>query len=66
MDTTEHKMTILEQLPPGLTEQQVLDQAFEIMRQQQSLRTARYYFYYDEDYASDLVTAYFYAQRIKI
>lgn len=59
-------MTILEQLPSGLTEQEVLDQAFEIMKQEQGLRTARYYFCYDEDYASDLVTAYFYAQRIKI
>lgn len=59
-------MTILEQLPPGLTEQEVLEQAYNIMLKEQGPRTARYYFYYDEDYASDLVTAYFYAQRIKI
>ena len=59
-------MTILEQLPAGLTEQQVLEQAYAIMLKEQGARTARYYFYYDEDYASDLVSAYFYAQRIKI
>jgi hypothetical protein len=59
-------MTILEQLPPGLTEQQVLEQAYNIMLAQQGPRTARYYFCYDEDYASDLVSAYFYAQRIRI
>lgn len=57
-------MTILEQLDSGLTEQQVLTQAFEIMCKQQSIRTARYYFWYDEDYASDLVTAYFYKEKV--
>jgi hypothetical protein len=59
-------MSILEQLPAGLTEQEVLEQAYAIMLAAQGARTARYYFYYDEDYASDLVSAYFYAQRIKI
>ena len=63
MNTERNTMTILDQLAPGLTEQQVLDQAYAIMLKEQGFKTARYYFGIDEDYASDLVTAYFYREK---
>ena len=56
-------MTILDQLAPGLTEQEVLSQAYAIMLKEQGFKAARYYFGIDEDYASDLVTAYFYQEK---
>lgn len=55
--------SILDQLAPGLTEQQVLDQAYAIMIKESGSKTARYYFGIDQDYASDLVTAYFYQDK---
>ena len=64
MNTTEsNTMHILDQLAPGLTEQEVLDQAYAIMLREQGFKTARYYFGIDQDYASDLVTAYFYQEK---
>lgn len=56
-------MTLAQQLPSGLTENEILDKAFEIMRQEQGLKTARYYFYYNEDFPSDLISEYFYLHK---
>lgn len=54
---------ILDQLAPGLTEQEVLSQAYAIMLKESGFKTARYYFGIDEDYASDLVSEYFYREK---
>ena len=49
---------------PGVaTEHEVLDIGFERLRQQQGLKSARYYFWYDEDFPSDYVSEYFWLQR---
>ena len=56
-------MSILQQLAPGLTEQEVLSQAYAIMLKESGFKAARYYFGIDQDYASDLVTAYFYQEK---
>lgn len=56
-------MTIAEQLPRGLNEREVLAQGYELMRKELGLKSARYYFYYHEDYASDLVNEYFYLHK---
>jgi hypothetical protein len=51
-------------LPSGLMDEDVvLDQAFEIASRELGQKRARYYFAYDEDFASDLVSAYFYNER---
>ena len=55
-------MTLAQQLPRGLSEDQVLAQGFQLLTQQLGVKAARYYFYYDEDYASDLVSEYFYKE----
>jgi hypothetical protein len=52
-------MTIANELPKGLsTENEILSAAFNLMKLQLGLRTARYYFYYSEDYPSDVVNEY--------
>jgi len=56
-------MSIAKQLPQGLTEQEILDQGFEIMRKELGLKTARYYFWYHEDFPSDLINEYLYLQQ---
>ena len=63
MNTERNTMTILQQLAPGLTEQEVLSQAYAIMLREQGFKAARYYFGIDQDYASDLVSEYFYNQK---
>ena len=55
-------MTLAQQLPPGLSEDEVLAQGFKLLSKQLGLKAAQYYFYYDEDYASDLVSKYFYKE----
>jgi len=52
-------MTLAEQLPPGLSEDQVLAEGFKLLTEQLGVKAARYYFYYDEDYSSDFVSEYF-------
>lgn len=56
-------MTLAEQLPPGLTENQVLAQGYELLKKELGIKSANYYFYYNEDYPSDLVNEYFYIQN---
>lgn len=58
-------MTLAQQLAPGLSEEQVLAQGFKFLTEQLGLKTARYYFYYDEDYVSDLVSEYFNLDNLK-
>jgi len=52
-------MSLAQQLAPDLTENQILASAFEIMAKEQGIKTARYYFYYNEDFPSDLISEYF-------
>lgn len=57
-------MTIANELPRGLTtENEILDAAFNLMKQQLGLRSARYYFCYCEDYPSDVINEYLYIQQ---
>jgi hypothetical protein len=57
-------MTIATELPRGLTtENEILDAAFNLMKLQLGIKTARYYFYYHEDYPSDLISEYRYLQK---
>lgn len=57
-------MTIATELPVGLTtENEILSAAFNLMKQQLGLKTARYYFYYNEDYPSDTINEYLYLQQ---
>ena len=45
------------------SETQLLGMGFDRMRVQQGLKSARYYFWYDEDFPSDFVSEYFWLQR---
>lgn len=57
-------MTIANELPRGLkTEDEILDMAFNLMKQQLGIKTARYYFCYHEDYPSDVVNEYIWLQQ---
>lgn len=58
-------MTIAKQLPPGLSEREVLEQGYEIMLKELGRKSANYYFYTDEDYPSDLVNEYFYINNVE-
>lgn len=49
--------------PTIKTEKDLLDTGFERMRTDHGLKTARYYFWYDEDFPSDFVSEYFWLQR---
>lgn len=52
-------MTIATELPRGLqTEHEILECAFNLMKEQLGLRTAKYYFCYSEDYPTDVVNEY--------
>lgn len=52
------------QLPPGLLdEDNILDQAFMIAKAEMGGKRARYMFAYDEDFPSDLISAYFANER---
>jgi hypothetical protein len=57
-------MTIANELPKGLTtENDILNAAFNLMKLQLGLRTAKYYFYYHEDYPCDVVNEYIWLQE---
>lgn len=61
---TELKMTIANELPRGLTtENDILNEAFNLMKLQLGLRTARYYFCYSEDYPSDVINEYIWLEK---
>ena len=57
---------IFETRPEIQTEGELLDAGFECMRAEQGLKTARYYFWYHEDFPSDFVSEYFWLQRQKV
>ena len=58
--------SIAEQLPAGLvTENEILDAGFAIMKQRDGTKAARYYFCYDEDYPADLILEYRFLQQHK-
>ena len=62
--------TLAEQIfevAPGIeSEAELLDAGFERMRVEQGLKTARYYFWYQEDFPADFVSEYFWLQRQKV
>jgi hypothetical protein len=59
-------MTIATQLPKNLiTEAQVLNEAYKVLREQVGSKAARYHFYYDRDFISDIVTEYRYLQQLE-
>jgi hypothetical protein len=52
-------MTLANELPKGFqTEDEILAAGFALMKEQMGLKSARYYFYYNEDYPSDLINEY--------
>ena len=57
-------MTIATQLPKNLiTEAQILNEAYKVLREVVGSKSARYHFYYDNDFVSDIVTEYRYLQQ---
>ncbi len=54
---------IFAEAPNITSENQVLELGFERLRKQQGLKSARYYFWYDEDFPADYVSEYFWLQR---
>jgi hypothetical protein len=57
-------MTIAQQLPKGLVyEHQILNEAYKVMREVFGSKSARYYFYYDEDFITDIVNEYRYLEK---
>ena len=54
---------VFEANPKIESEGAVLAAGFDVVRQVQGLKTARYYFWYDEDFPSDFVTEYRWMQR---
>ena len=51
---------------PNITaENDVLDLGFEVVKKAQGLQAAKYYFWYDEDFPSDLINEYFWLQQQK-
>ena len=46
-------------------ENDILDLGFEVVRKTQGLKSARYYFWYHEDFPSDLINEYFWLQQQK-
>jgi hypothetical protein len=57
-------MTLANELPKGLqTEDEILAAGFKLMKEQLGLKSARYYFYYHEDYPSDLINEYLWLQE---
>ena len=57
-------MTLANKLPKGLrTEDEILAAGFALMKEQLGLKTARYYFYYNEDYPSDVINEYLWLNK---
>ena len=53
-----------QQLPQGLsTEDQILDQAYELIKAHQGTKAARYYISYHEDFPADLISEYRFLQK---
>jgi hypothetical protein len=57
-------MTLANELPKGLqTEDEILAAGFALMKEKYGSKSARYYFYYNEDYPSDLINEYLWLQK---
>jgi hypothetical protein len=51
--------SLAQELPQGLVaENDILDAGFKLMKEQMGLKSARYYFYYHEDFPADLINEY--------
>jgi hypothetical protein len=51
--------SLAQELPQGLvSENDILAQGFKLMKEQMGLKSARYYFYYHEDFPADLINEY--------
>lgn len=51
--------TLAQELPQGLvSENDILAEGFKLMKEQLGLKSARYYFYYNEDFPADLINEY--------
>ena len=58
--------SIAMQLPSGLvTEDEILNAGYALMKQQSGFKAARYYFSIDEDYSADLISEYRFLQQQK-
>ena len=58
--------SIANQLPAGLeTEDEILSAGFALMKQRDGIKSARYYFMYNEDYPADLISEYRFLQQQK-
>jgi hypothetical protein len=56
--------SLAQELPKGLTtENEILAAGFALMKEQMGLKSARYYFYYHEDYPADLINEYLWIQK---
>jgi hypothetical protein len=51
--------------PKITAENDVLDLGFEVVKKAQGLKSAQYYFWYHEVFASDLINEYFWLQQQK-
>lgn len=54
---------IFEVTPNITAENELLGIGFDKIKNQRGIKTARYYFWYDEDFPSDFVSEYFWLQR---
>lgn len=55
---------LAEKLPKGLkTEKEILDAGYRILKETEGSKTARYYFCYNEDFPSDLLSEYKYLEN---
>ena len=54
---------VFEENPNIISEDQVLNIGFERLRKQEGSKSARYYFWYHEDFPADYVSEYFWLQR---
>jgi len=60
-------MTIANELPKGLvTEDEILSEGFKLMKEKYGFKSAKYYFYYHEDYPSDLINEYIWLQQEEV
>jgi len=51
--------SLAQELPQGLvSENDILAAGFTLMKEQMGLKSARYYFYYNEDFPTDLINEY--------
>ena len=57
---------IFEDNPNICNEKDLLALGFDRMRDKDGLKSARYYFWYHEDFPSDFVSEYFWLQRQKV